>query len=79
MKNEHIIFAYGEKKDAPGHYALLIGITEQGLATLRDKRTLTIAWPSPVPITDVAVYHEKDKATLKTRLRESGVPTSEVN
>jgi hypothetical protein len=78
-KNEHIVYAYGEKNDAPGEHVLLVGVTEIGLATLRERRTLTIAFPHPIPITDVIVYHEKDKSTLKAVLRESGVPVSEFH
>lgn len=62
---------------------MICGLTEQGLKYLQANpgMTLTIDPPgSGFPnVTNIVVFHEKDKATLKQRLRESGVMVSEVN
>lgn len=85
MKNEHIIWAYADRDDGAGQ-VLIIGITDQGLDHLRsgagpDKKTLLVNPPGTgfSNVTQVVVFHEKDKATLKQRLRESGLAVSEVN
>jgi hypothetical protein len=85
MKNEHIIWAYADLPDSKGKL-LIIGLTNDGLDYLRagegkEKKTLTITPPMRVflNVAQVVIYNEKDKATLKERLRESGVPVSEVN
>lgn len=85
MKNEHIIWAYADREDGAGQI-LIIGITDTGLDYLkagegRDKKTLVVDPPGRgfTNVTQVVVFNEKDKATLKQRLRESGIPVSEVN
>lgn len=86
MKNEHIIWAYGERTDGEGQVVIL-GVTDVGLDYLRagegtEKKTLVVNPPVGVRftnVTQVIVFHEKDKATLKQRLRETGLAVSEVN
>ena len=43
--------------------------------------TLTVDPPGTgfTNVTNIVVFHEKSKAALKERLRESGIPVSEVN
>lgn len=78
-KNEHIIYAYGELGDKPGSHVLLIGVTDHGVQTLKKQLTLTIDFPSPIAIRNVIVFQEKDKATLKQRLRDTGLDVHEIN
>lgn len=84
IKNEHIIWAYGEVADGrPGEVVVVCGLTEQGLQYLRNSPGMTLTIDPPGDgfrnIKQIVVFHEKDKATLKQRLRESGVQVSEVN
>ncbi len=85
MKNEHIVWAYAERDDGSGQ-VLILGVTDQGLDFLRagvgkDKKTLVVNPPGKgfSNVTQVVVFHEKDKATLKQRFREANVLVSEVN
>jgi hypothetical protein len=85
MKNEHIVWAYSERQDGAG-MLLIVGLTDEGLDFLRrgtgtDKKTLLLNPPGKGfdRVTQVVIYHEKDKATLKQRLREAGTVVSEVN
>lgn len=85
MKNEHLIWAYAD--DADGHgKVIIIGLTDQGLDFLRagsglDKKTLLVNPPGKgfANVTQIVFFNEKDKATLKQRLREAGTVVSEVN
>lgn len=84
IKNEHIVWAYGDMDG--GGQVLIIGLTDTGLDYLRagegkDKKTLVVNPPNKgfANIKQVVVFNEKDKATLKQRLRESGTIVSEVN
>lgn len=84
IKNEHIVWAYGDLDG--GGQVLIIGLTDTGLDYLRagegkDKKTLVVNPPGNgfANIKQVVVFNEKDKATLKQRLRESGTIVSEVN
>ncbi len=85
VKNEHIIWAFGDKEDGTGQVVIL-GLTDEGIDYLRagngtDKKTLLVNPPSKgfANVTQIVLFHEKDKATLKERLRESGLVVSEVN
>lgn len=85
MKNEHIIWAYADRDDGSGQ-VLILGITDQGLDFLRagvgtDKKTLVINPPGKgfADVTQVVVFNEKDKATLKQRLQEANVIISEAH
>ena len=82
IKNEHILWAYADREDGAGK-VVIIGLTEQGLKYLQDTPGQTLLANPPgngfTNVTQIVVFHEKDKATLKERFRQSGVPVSEVN
>ena len=82
IKNEHIVWAYAEREDGKGQY-VLVGLTEQGLQYLRNTPGQTLLVNPPGDgfsnVTQIAIFHEKDKATLKERLRQAGSLVSEVN
>lgn len=85
MDYSFIVWAYGEREDGHGQ-VLIIGLTDAGLELLKagtgtDKKTLYVQPPGRgfVNVTNVIIFHEKDKATLKQRLREAGLAVSEVN
>jgi len=85
MKNEHIIWAYAEREDGSGQ-VLILGVTDEGMDYLRagvgkDKKTLVITPPGKgfTNVTQVLMFHEKDKATLKQRFYEANVIVSEVH
>lgn len=84
IKNEHIVWAYGDMDG--GGQVLIIGLTDTGLDYLRagegkDKKTLVVNPPNKgfANIKQVVVFNERDKATLKQRLHDTGVIVSEVN
>lgn len=84
IKNEHIVWAYGElDAEKPGDVVVFCGLTEQGLQYLKNSPGMTLTIDPPGDgfrnIKKIVVFHEKDKATLKERFRESGVMVSEVN
>ena len=85
IKNEHIVWAYADGKDGKGKVVFL-GLTDHGLAYLKagegaEKKTLLANPPGNgfANVTQVVIFHEKDKATLKERFRQAGVMLSEVN
>lgn len=71
IKNEHIVWAYADREDGNGQVVFL-GLTDHGIAYLK-------AGKGFVNVTQIVVFHEKDKATLKERFRQAGVAISEVN
>lgn len=81
IKNEHLIWACAEREDGKGT-VVFIGLTAQGLQYLKNTPGQTLLANPPgsgfTNVTQIAVFHEKDKATLKERFRQSGVPVSEV-
>jgi hypothetical protein len=81
MKNDHWIYAYAELKDKPGYYILILGITEKGFDYLKqDGMTLIIEEGKlGILVDQVVMFKEKDKDTLKARLRQIGVIVSERN
>jgi hypothetical protein len=85
MKNEHIVWAYADRTDGAGQ-VLVIGLTDEGLEFLRagvgtEKKTLLVNPPGKgfANVTQVVVFHEKDKATLKARFHQAGVLVSEAH
>lgn len=82
IKNEHIVWAYADRADGEGQ-VVIVGLTEQGLAYLKNTpgQTLLVNPPASgfAKVTQIMVFHEKDKATLKERFRQAGVIVSEVN
>lgn len=81
IKNEHIVWGYAPTEG--GGHVVLIGLTEVGLDYLRTQPGQTLLANPPgrgfANVTQVVVFHEKDKATLKERFRQAGMPVSEVN
>jgi hypothetical protein len=82
IKNEHIVWAFGDLDG--GGQVVICGLTEQGLQYLKNQpgQTLLVTPPAGVNFTNVKqiiVFHEKDKETLKARLRESGKLVSEAH
>jgi hypothetical protein len=82
FKNEHIIWAYADRMDGAGK-VVFIGLTAQGLQYLKNTPGQTLLANPPglgfSNVTQIVVFHEKDKAALKERFRQAGVPVSEVN
>lgn len=85
MKNEHLVWAYSDDPGSRGK-VVIIGLTDDGIAYLQageggEKKTLLANPPGKgfANVTQIVVFHEKDKATLKQRFREAGVFVSEVN
>lgn len=82
IKNEHIVWAYADRKDGDGQ-VVIVGLTEQGLKYLKNTPGQTLLVNPPVSgfanVTQIVVFHEKDKATLKERFRQAGTLISEVN
>jgi hypothetical protein len=85
IKNEHIVWGIGELDEGKGQ-VLMIGVTDTGLEYLRagvgkEKKTLLLNPPPPgfSNVTQVIVFHEKDKATVKQRFAEAFDIVSERN
>lgn len=82
MKNEHLVWAYADRIDGEGK-VVFVGLTDQGLQYLKNTPGQTLLVNPPASgfanVTQIAVFHEKDKATLKERFRQAGVLVSEVN
>jgi hypothetical protein len=85
MENEHLVWAYADTDDGKSKVVVL-GLTDAGIEFLRagsgtDKKTLLANPPGKgfSNVTQIVIFHEKDKATLKQRFREAGVIVSEVN
>lgn len=82
LKNEHIVWAYAEREDGHGQ-VVIVGLTDQGLKYLQNSPGQTLLVNPPANgfanVTQIAIFAEKDKATLKQRFREAGKLVSEVN
>jgi hypothetical protein len=82
VKNQHIIWAYADRLDGSGK-VVLVGLTEVGLDYLRQELGQTLLIDPPgngfFNVTQIVVFHERDKDALKARLREAGLIVSEVN
>lgn len=82
MKNEHIVWAYAEREDGKGQ-VVIVGLTDHGLKYLRNTPGQTLLVNPPgngfANVNQIMIFHEKDKAALKQRLRDAGVAVSEVN
>lgn len=76
MKNEHLIWGYADMDG--GGKVIILGLTDKGIEFLTsEKKTLLMNPPKGAlrNVAQVMIYHEKDKATLKQRLREAGITT----
>ena len=73
IKNEHIIYGYGQTRD--GKTILLVGLSHKGLDYLRDgQKTLTITPPKDFPIIhQVVFYSAPTKDDMKRVLAVSGI------
>jgi hypothetical protein len=82
IKNEHIVWAYVDEPSGNGKQVFL-GLTEQGLKYLRNTPGQTLLANPPgngfANVTQIAIFHAKDKAALKDLFRQAGVIVSEVN
>lgn len=82
MKNEHIVWAYG--KDSENREVVIIGLTDTGLAYLRDSPGMTLLAQPPAGIrfadvSHVVVFHGKTKDAIKALIRQSGMVVSEAH
>lgn len=81
IKNEHLVWAYAERTDGKGQ-VVICGLTDAGLKYLQNSPGQTLLVNPPGEgfknVTQIAIFAEKDKATLKQRFRESGVTVREV-
>lgn len=82
IKNEHIVWAYAEREDGAGQVCI-VGLTETGLEYLKATPGQTLLVNPPgrgfQNVTQIVVFHAKDKAALKDMFRQAGVPVSEAN
>lgn len=82
IKNEHIVWVYADNQEGTGKVVFL-GLTEQGLQYLKNSPGQTLLANPPgngfANVTQIVIFHEKDKATLKERFRQAGHIVSEVN
>ena len=82
IKNEHIVWAYADRQDGAGKVVIL-GLTDLGLEYLKSQPGQTLLANPPGNgfhnVTQIVIFAEKDKATLKERFRQAGVIVSEVN
>ena len=80
MENDHIVWAYGDNSDLTGT-VVICGLTAQGLQYLRDTPgqalRITPRGEGFANVTEIVVYHEQDKATLKRRVRECWLAVEE--
>lgn len=82
VKNEHVIWAYGD--DAEGRRVVIFGITDTGLDYLKSEPGMTLFAAPPhnvkwADVSNVVVFAAKDKAAIKALLRQTGMVISEVN
>jgi len=80
MKNEHLVWAYGQDND--GRQVVLMGVTATGLEYLRASpgMTLTAQPPDGMTFADVShvlVFHAATKDAIKALIRQSGMVISE--
>lgn len=82
VKNEHVVWAYGN--DAEGRRVVIFGITETGMDYLKSEPGMSLyaAPPKGVKWSDVSnviVFAAKNKAEIKSLLRQTGMVVSEVH
>lgn len=80
-KNEHIVWAYGDKDDGTGQ-VLILGLTDVGIDYLKgEQKTLVVNPPGKgfANVAQIVVFYEKDKASLKEKFRQAGVQVLEAN
>jgi hypothetical protein len=82
VKNEHVVWAYGE--DAEGRQVVMFGITDTGLAYLKLEPGMSLFATPPngvkwADVSNVIVFAAKDKPAVKELFRQAGMVVSEVN
>lgn len=82
VKNEHVVWAYGD--DAEGRRVVMFGITDTGLAYLKSEPGMSLYAQPPkgvkwADVSNVIVFAAKDKAAVKGLLRQTGMIVSEVS
>ncbi len=82
MKNEHVIWAYGQ--DADGRQVVIFGITDTGLQYLKSEPGMTLFAQPPAgvqwtDVSNVIVFAAKDKAAIKALIRQTGMVISEAH
>lgn len=81
-KNEHIVWAYAEREDGEGQ-VVIVGLTDTGIRHMKSRHGETLIITPPgrgfVNVTQIVVFAVASKDELKTLLKASGVPVSEVN
>ncbi len=82
MKNEHVVWAYGD--DAEGRRVVMFGITDTGLQYLKSEPGMTLFAQPPTGIkwadvSNVIVFAAKDKAAIKALIRQTGMVISEAH
>jgi hypothetical protein len=82
VKNEHVVWAYGD--DAEGRRVVIFGITDTGLDYLKSEPGMTLFAAPPAnvkwaDVSNVVVFAAKDKTEVKALLRKIGMVISEVH
>ena len=85
IKNEHIIWAYGQTLD--NRQVIIVGITEMGVDYLKSQsepggKTLFVEPPHGIRFTDIQqiiIFYSKSKEELKEVLRKGGMIISEIH
>jgi len=77
IKNEHIIWGYGQTRD--GKTLMLVGISHKGLDYLRPGlHTLTITPPEGLTFDQIVFYSAPTKDDMKLVLKSSGIAFDET-
>lgn len=82
IKNEHVVWAYGD--DGDGRRVVLFGITDTGLQYLKSEPGMTLFAQPPAgvkwsDVSNVIVFAAKDKAAIKALIRQTGMVISEAH
>jgi hypothetical protein len=82
LKNEHIVWAYGQ--DGDGRDVVMVGLTDTGLEYLKTRPGMTLLVQPPpgmkfADVSHVVVFHETTKDAIKALLRQSGMVVSEAH
>lgn len=82
IKNEHIVWAYAERNDGAGQ-VLIVGLTPTGIEYMQKEYGQSLVIDPPgrgfANVTQVLVFMEKDKASLKATLAQAGILISEAH
>ena len=82
IKNEHIVWAYGEREDGAGQ-VVIVGLTDTGIDYMKRTHGQSLVIDPPgrgfTNVTQIVVFTAASKAELKGILHSAGIPVSEVN